>query len=356
MPLFQEGVLPPLVRSNLRHKHEDIDKIRKEILERLEVSEVELAKLRRVTWKSFVNLALLAVAAYTLIGMLSGLDLHAFVRDLRGANWWWLLAALLIGQLPRFANALSTLGSSPRDLPYGPTVALQFATCYVNLAVPSSAGRLAITTRFFQRFGIPPATALSSSVIDSLSEFVIQMVLFLMMFFISDIDLGLNLSTDQLSGLATTALIAVVALIIAGVVSFAVPSIRRRVRSWMHQARDALQVLRSGRKLLELYGGNLLSQVLFAVTLGACVRAFGYDVPLSSLILINTVVGLFAGLLPVPGGIGVSEAGLALGLTRAGVPSDTAFAIALTARFCTFYLPPIWGFASYKWLASRRYL
>ena len=64
----------------------------------------------------------------------------------------------------------------------------------------------------------------------------------------------------------------------------------------------------------------------------------------------------FAGLLPIPGGVGVSEAGLALGLTRAGVPSDTAFAIALTHRFCVFYLPPIWGFRSYRWLTSRGYL
>jgi len=61
------------------------------------------------------------------------------------------------------------------------------------------------------------------------------------------------------------------------------------------------------------------------------------------LILINTVVSLFAGLLPVPGGVGVIEAGLALGLTRAGVPSETAFTVALTNRFATFYLPPIWA-------------
>src|SRR5262245_16098318 len=68
------------------------------------------------------------------------------------------------------------------------------------------------------------------------------------------------------------------------------------------------------RKVGELFGGNLMSQLLFAITLGTVARAFGYHVPISSLILINTVVGLFAGLLPVPGGVGVSEAGLALGL------------------------------------------
>jgi uncharacterized membrane protein YbhN (UPF0104 family) len=356
LPYVQAAGLPPQVHLAFRHRHIDLDSVRRGLSERLGAEDVELVKVRRVTWKSLLNLALLAVAAYTIIGMLSGLDLHAFVRSLRDADWWWLLAALLIGQLPRFANALSTMGSTPQPLPFGPTVALQFAKCYVNLAVPSSAGAVAITTRFFQRFGIPPAAALSAGVIDSLSELLVQAVLFVLVFFISDVDLGLSVDTEQLSGIATTALVVIAVLVIAVVVAIAVPSLRQRLVTALHEARDALQVLRTPRRLLALYGGNLLSQVLFAVTLGACVRAFGYDLPLSTLILINTVVSLFAGLLPVPGGVGVSEAGLSLGLTRAGLPSETAFAIALTTRFATFYLPPIWGYASYRWMTSRRYL
>jgi uncharacterized protein (TIRG00374 family) len=356
LPYLQDASLPPFVRSALRDRRIDLDTIRREIAEPLGVTDIELVNLRRVTWKSLLSLVLLAFAAYAIIGMISGLDLEAFGRDLADANWWWLLAALLIGQLPRLANAVAMMGTTPQPLPFGPTAALQFATCYVNLAVPSSAGRVAITTRFFQRFGIPPAAALSAGVIDSGSDFVVQAVLFVLVFFISDVDLGLSLSTDQLSGVATTALIVLAALIVAGIVAAAVPSLRQRVAGWLHQARDALQVLHDPHKLVLLFGGTLVSQVLFAVTLGACVRAFGLYVPLSTLILINTVVSLFAGLLPVPGGVGVSEAGLSLGLTRAGLPSETAFAIALTYRMTTFYLPPIWGLRSYRWMISRRYL
>ena len=39
-------------------------------------------KVRRVTWKSLLNLALLAVAAYTLIGLIAGIDLGSFRRAL----------------------------------------------------------------------------------------------------------------------------------------------------------------------------------------------------------------------------------------------------------------------------------
>jgi len=356
LPYLQEAAMPPQLRSALRERHADLDTIRKELSRQLEVPDIEPVRLRRVTWKSLLNLILLAVAAYTIIGLLSGLDLDSFGRALADADWWWLLAALLIGQLTRVAAALSTMGSTTQPLPLGPTAALQFAISYVNLAVPSSAGRIAITTRFFQRFGVPPAAAISAGAIDSLSDFVVQVVLFVLVFFLSDIDLGLSLSTDQLSGLGTVALGIIIVVIVVAAIAILVPAVRQRVTVVLDEAREAFQVLRSPARLALLFGGNLLAQLLFATTLGATVRAFGYDVPLSSLILINTAVSLFAGLLPVPGGVGVTEAGLSLGLTRAGVPSETAFAIALAYRFVIFYLPPIWGLRCYHWLTARRYL
>ena len=131
---------------------------------------------------------------------------------------------------------------------------------------------------------------------------------------------------------------------------------RRRLVEAYREAKTALRVLRSPRKLLQLFGGNVAAQVLFAVALAACVEAFGESVPLTELVLINTVVSLFAGLLPMPGGMGVSEAGLTLGLTRAGLSSEIAFAVALAYRFVSFYLPPIWGWFCYRWLVKKRYL
>ena len=132
--------------------------------------------------------------------------------------------------------------------------------------------------------------------------------------------------------------------------------VRERVFGIVRRVAGSLRVLRSPTKVLQLFGGNVVSQVLFGVAMAACVRAFGVEVPLGELVLINTVVSLFAGLLPIPGGIGVSEAGLTLGLTAAGLSSETAFAVAITYRFASFYLPPIWGYFCYRWLIKRRFL
>ena len=52
-------------------------------------------------------------------------------------------------------------------------------------------------------------------------------------------------------------------------------------------------------------------------------------------------------------GIGAAEAALSGGLVAIGVPQATAFAIALTDRLCTFYLPPIWGYFSLQWLRRK---
>jgi uncharacterized membrane protein YbhN (UPF0104 family) len=197
---------------------------------------------------------------------------------------------------------------------------------------------------------------MTAGVIDSVSGFIVQILIFLVLFFASDLDLGLSTDVSGMSGAATVVLIALAVLVVGVVVVLAVGPVRRWAVTAYHHAVSALRVLRSPSKLLQLFLGNFASQVLFAVAFAVCALAFHVELPLSQFLLINTVVSLFAGLLPVPGGIGVSEAGLTYGLTAAGVPSDTAFAIALAYRFVSFYLPPTWGYLCYRWLIKRRYL
>ena len=105
-----------------------------------------------------------------------------------------------------------------------------------------------------------------------------------------------------------------------------------------------------------LFGGNLVAELLFALALGVFVQAFGYSLALHELLFVNMAVSLLAGLLPVPGGVGVTEGGLIFGLTSFGVPSEAAFAAVILYRISTFYTPPIWGFFSLRWLERNRFL
>ena len=66
------------------------------------------------------------------------------------------------------------MGASPAPLPLGPVVQLQFALAYINMAVPSTVGRLATMIRFFQRVGASAATAIGVGAIDSMANLVVQ--------------------------------------------------------------------------------------------------------------------------------------------------------------------------------------
>ena len=48
--------------------------------------------------------------------------------------------------------------------------------------------------------------------------------------------------------------------------------------------------------------------------------------------------------MPVPGGVGVAEAGYTAGLIAIGIPEAAATSTALMVRLITFYLPPAWGY------------
>jgi uncharacterized protein (TIRG00374 family) len=114
-------------------------------------------------------------------------------------------------------------------------------------------------------------------------------------------------------------------------------------------------VARVRRKRVELFGGNVLSELTYALALGATCLAFGVHLNLAELVFVNTAAAVLSSLIPVPGGIGAAEASLSAGLIAVSVDESTAFAIAITQRLCTYYLPPIWGYFSLRWLSSKGY-
>jgi uncharacterized protein (TIRG00374 family) len=102
--------------------------------------------------------------------------------------------------------------------------------------------------------------------------------------------------------------------------------------------------------------GNLGAQLLQAIILGLCLRAFGHHATMAELVLVNTIANLFAGFMPVPGGMGVAEAAYTAGLVALGVPNATAMSTAIAFRVVTYYLPPVWGAAAMRWLRQHAYL
>lgn len=365
VPYLQAAALGPSLRARLRSAEVpvDLDDLRGLVARRAGVESPELARLRRVSIAALVRATLITVAAYSIISLLGGIDLGQLGETLSSAVLGWVLIGLLLGQLPVLSETASTQGASVRRLALGPLVALQSAIGFVKLAVPSTAARVATVVRYFQKQGVPPAEAVSISAIETFAGFLVQVAVLLATLVLGFGSVSLDVETQQAegtSGLAGGLLILAIAAVVVVVVAFAWPTSRRRilgrVRPWLHQVRTSVVVLRSPARVVALIGGNLASQLLFAAALAACARAFGVDVDLADTLVVYVVASLFGGFMPVPGGIGVMEAALTVGLMAVGVTESAALAAAVTFRIVTFYVPPLWGAAAFRWLERHGYL
>jgi glycosyltransferase 2 family protein len=241
-------------------------------------------------------------------------------------------------------------------IPLGPTTLLESAIKFINISVPSSAGKIALNIRYLQRQGADAASAVTQGALDGVAGFIIQALLIVILLPTADFDFDTDGDSSTSHLLVIGVLVIVVVIVAIGVVA-CVGSLRRRVMPFVTSARTSLgTVARSPGRAVQLLSANFGSQLCYALCLGASLRAFSSHTSIANLLLINTGVSLFAGLMPIPGGIGVAEAGLIAGLTAVGIPPDIAFATAITHRVATYYLPPAPGYVSLRWLRRHDYV
>jgi uncharacterized protein (TIRG00374 family) len=372
LPFLQPAVLEPDTRRAMQDLGWDLDELMKRSTALTGTETPELEPIRRVTVKSIATVALIALLAYGVISVLTGIGIQTLWDELKTANIALLLVALMLAPIAQIPQAFSTLGASLRAILFAPVLMLQYAVQFIQLAVPSSAARVALEVRFFQRNGVDTGGALSIGLIDSLSGFAIQILLILIITLSGLASLDLSSGNSSSSGSSSSSgpslLLLVVALLaLGGIISVTVPRYRAAIRGSIPRYREALRVqmasgakalrvLRSPSKVTMLFLGNLVAQLILAMILGICLRAFGENASFAGLILVNTFVSLFAGFMPVPGGMGVSEAALTAGLVSLGIPNEAAISTAIAYRLVTFYLPPIWGSFATRWLKQHQYL
>jgi uncharacterized membrane protein YbhN (UPF0104 family) len=356
LPYLQRAALTPHVRDLARAHQVALDDLRAAAAEATGAELVKPPPLHRVRLRDLLVTALVAVAAYLLIKQLAEIGFGTIADELKGANLAWVLLGLVLAQLALVAGGVSLRGSVATPLPLWPCVVLQSALKVVNLTVPGSAGRIAFNVRFLQRMGAPTAQAVSAGAVDDVSETVVQILLVVILLPFLDLDVD----TGELAGGASPsrvvlAILVVLAVIIA--VVLAIPKLRAKVLPAVRPAFSNLwTVAKTRRKRLELFGGNLGSEVCYALTLGSVCLAYGVDLNLAQLLVVNVAASALSSLVPVPGGVGAEEAALTAGLVALGVDESTAFAIALTHRFCTYYMPPIWGAFALRWLGNKGYI
>jgi glycosyltransferase 2 family protein len=356
LPYMQSAALTPHLRDLARSHEIGLKKLRADAAAATGQEAPEVAPLRRVRPRDLLLTAALIVAAYLLISKLAEIGFGTIYRELKTADLAWVVVALLLAQSSFIGTGISVRGSVATPLPLLPCVLLQSAIKFINLTVPSSAGRIGVDLRFLQRMGASGPEAVAAGALDDASETIVQAALLLVsLVFVGD---ALDTSKFHLSSPDGRLVAAILVTLVAGVaIVLAVPKLRAKVLPAVRSAFSGLRsVVRDRHKRLELFGGSIISELLYSISLGATCLAYGVHLDLAQLIFVNTAASVLSSLIPSPGGIGAAEASLSAGLIAMGVGESTAFAVAITQRLCTFYLPPIWGYLSLRWLTRRGYV
>ncbi len=316
---------------------------------------------RRISWVSLLLVVGTLIGGWALIGVL--INVGKSWSTITGARWGWVAVTFVLAQAAYPAIATTTVGSVTSTLPYGRTLALEVSDTFVALAGGSMAV-LATRVRFFQQEGLSPTLAVSSGVLVSTASWIVKGALFLIALPLAIGQMHFESPSNSGGGNERLVWLIVIVVVVVGValgILFAVPRWRRlaaqKLRPKASEVWSHLKVLAARpRNLVEIFGGSVLAQIFVALALGAALHAFGDHLGLATLLVVLTLASMLGGISPVPGGMGVVEAGMILGLTAAGIGENDAVAATFVQRLFTAYLPPIWGWFTLVWMRRKEYL
>src|SRR5580693_5711342 len=352
--------LDPAISKSLRGNSGLLDEVRQQAARSASIELPELAQPRRVSWPTLILIIGTLIGGWALIGVL--IDVSKSFDTVIGADWLWVIIALVLAQLAYASSAVETLGSVSGPLPFGRALAVEVANAFSGLAGGAPAV-FATRVRFYQKQGYDATVALSSGAIMTVASWIATAVVFLVSLPFAWGSISLE-ATPESGGDSKLVWIILAVVVLAGVVvglALAVPRLRRLAAEKLRpKVRDVWgnlrQVASSLRKLVLLLGGALGRELLIAMALSVSLRAFGDHLRLPVIIVVIVLAAIVGGVAPSPGGMGVVEAGMILGLTAAGVSEADATAAVFIQRLFTSYLPPIWGWVTLVWMRKREYL
>jgi glycosyltransferase 2 family protein len=352
--------LDPVISRSLRGRRGLLEDVRRLASQAKSIDVPTLAEPRRVSWPTLIMIVGTLIGGWALVGVL--IDVSKSFDTVLGANWLWVIVAFILAQSAFVASAVEGIGSVAGALPFGRVVAVEVANSFSALA-GGTAAVFATRVRFFQQQGYDSSVALSSGAIMATSSWIATGVLFLVSlpFAWGSIHLEATPQSGGNSKLVWIILAVVVAVAVLAGLALAVPRLRRLASDKLRpKVRDIWgnlkEVANSPRKLVLLVGGSFAQELAVAMALSVSLRAFDDHLRLPTLIVVIFLAGIIGGISPSPGGMGVVEAGMILGLTAAGVAESDATAAVFIQRLFTSYLPPIWGWATLVWMRKREYL
>ena len=355
---LQRSALDPGTVAALKDHKDLLPRLREGLAGGAGIEVPKLAEAKRVSWANLLFAVGSLIGIWAIIGVLS--DVGDSLATIKSASWGWVALTFIFAQLPVVAEGWALLGAATGQLPFGRCVALETSNTFTAL-VGGDVAVFAVRVRFFQRQGYDAEAAVSAGAIATTASWTVKSLLFLVAVpfaagsFHAPSDSGGNKAAVWI------VLAVILAVGIAAALIALVPRLRRlasrKVRPHLLNIwANVKAIATEPHKIVYVLAGLTLAQLLVILALGASLHAVGQHASIATLITVNTLAAIVGGAVPVPGGLGVVEAGLIAGLAAAGIPQEQAAAAVLIQRFFTAYLPPVWGWATLAWMRRREYV
>jgi uncharacterized protein (TIRG00374 family) len=307
-------------------------------------------RLERFRWRTVVTAVALTVAAYLLVGEISGVDV---LGTLGQANPGWLAVAVLGSAVTYLGAAIGIAAFIPQRLSIWRGYFVQLAAAFVGVAMPPTVGHVAVNARYLHREKVDQGTIAAAVTVSQLVNVVTTVLLLIVLGVLTGSGLSrfkIAPGGDVLIGLAVIAAVVIAVL--------AVPQTRKKVTSavWPHLREiwpRLLDAVSNPLRLAVAVGANLLLSAAYVVALIAALRSVGAHPAILAAAVVFLAGNAVGSAAPTPGGLGGVEAVLAAGLTAIGVPAHQAIPAVLLFRMATFWLPIPVGWVCFQVLQRR---
>jgi uncharacterized membrane protein YbhN (UPF0104 family) len=264
----------------------------------------------------------------------------AGVRELAdvvaAGSWRWLVVAALTAAGGYLAAAVAQMAAAPVHLALGRTAAVQLAGSFVSKMTPPGSGSATVSTCYLRCAGVP-ADAARRAVQRTRAAGLVVHALGLTAAWAWIARAGVNAGAVP-GGWATPAAVTA-GLGLLGVLLWRPLRRRPSVGDVFAEVRALTGGLGSHGRSAALFAGAAGVSAARVLALTASLWAFGAEPSLAEAAAVYLSVAALAPLGPLPGGLGIVEAGLVVGLTAVGVPAAPAVAGVLTYRLITFWAP-----------------
>ena len=315
----------------------------------------ELTKLQRVKPTTVLTIVGLAAAFYYLLPQLA--NVGSSWKAFQSADWSWLIVIVAMSAVTYVAAAVGAMGCVPDRLPFGPTLATQVGSSFVNRVTPASIGGMALNVRFMQRAGVEPAVAVAGVGLNSLAGGIVHLFLMVVCFSWAGNSLGsaFHLPSSSKLLVALAVLAAIVGLLMATrwgrrkVISKLVRGLRSSMAAFRHIAQKPT-------KVALLFGGSMAVTLAYIFAFNASVAAFGGGISEAKLGAVFLGASALAAASPTPGNLGALEAAMVAGLTGVGMEPGLAVSAVLTYRVATYWLPVLPGWIAWQLIQKWDYV